>query len=109
MSTSTPPNTLCKHKKRLAQAQKATANVRRCSMRASARDAAPAKIAFRRLFTARCPLDGETPAALQPTRLQDQAAIVRAHAPHKAVLAFARQALGLPCSLHMKIAALSKR
>ena len=44
--------------------------------------------------------DAETPAALETTRLQYPAPVVRAHSLHKAVFALPRNTLRLPRSLH---------
>ena len=44
--------------------------------------------------------DGETPPALEPSRLQHFSPVACAHAVAKAMLTLARQALGLPCSFH---------
>ena len=49
----------------------------------------------------RCCLDdGQTPAALEPTRLEHSAARARRHSLHKAMLTLARDAFWLPRSLH---------
>lgn len=45
--------------------------------------------------------DGEPPAALEPACLEHFAPGARTHAFHKAVLALARDTLGLPRPLHL--------